>query len=400
MKIPRLFGKPRKPPLDEQVPTEGLAPSLWGAMSGLNLPADPPPGGDASYARMVHDPQVKACLNTKKFAVLARGWEVHPAGPSAEDAHVADFVRATLSAMDGSVLDACHDLLDALARGVSILEINWRLWEGGPWAGRVGLASLKAKDPSLFALETDPFLNLTALRGMDGVSYPPDKFLIFSHMPRYGGPWGVSDLRAAYNPWFMKDRLLTWWAKYLEKFGLPTVTGTYDAARGYTRQQQGELLSIVAQVHNESAVVLPSDMTLGLLETGRMNSAGFDECVSYLDRAIAKSILGQTLTSDSTSHTSTYALGAIHFDVLRFYIDKLARDLEESVLTRQLIARLVSYNFPPGTPCPTFRLGRLDDGKLAAVGHMIAELVNGNVLAPDEPWIRDYLGLPAQTTGA
>lgn len=87
-------------------------------------------------------------------------------------------------------------------------------------------------------------------------------------------------------------------------------------------------------------------------------------------------------------------------NVLRFYIDKLARDLEESVLTRQLIARLVSYNFPPGTPCPTFRLGRLDDGKLAAVGHMIAELVNGNVLAPDEPWIRDYLGLPAQTTGA
>jgi len=300
------------------VPAEGLTNSLFGALAGVGLAPDPPPGGDASYARMMHDPQIKACINTKKFAVLARGWEVHPAGSSDEDARVAHFVRACLSAMDGSVLDACRDLLDALARGLSVVEINWRLWEGGPWAGMVGLQSLKAKDPGLFILETDAYLNLTALRGMGGDSYPPDKFLVFSHMPRYAGPWGVSDLRAAYKPWFMKDRLLNWWAKYLEKFGLPTVTGTYDATRGYTRQQQSELLSIVSQVHNESAVVLPSDMTLGLLEPGRMNSASFDECVSYLDRAIAKSILGQTLTSDSASHTGTYALGAIHFDVLTF----------------------------------------------------------------------------------
>ena len=66
---------------------------------------------------------------------------------------------------------------------------------------------------------------------------------------------------------------------------------------------------------------------MGLLETapdelGRASTSAS----SYLDRAIAKSILGQTLTSDSTCHRRTYALGAVHFDVLRFYIDKLARD--------------------------------------------------------------------------
>ena len=63
---------------------------------------------------MMHDPQVKACIHTKKFAVLSRGWEIHPAGATGEDARVADFVRACLGAMDGSVLDACHDVLDAL----------------------------------------------------------------------------------------------------------------------------------------------------------------------------------------------------------------------------------------------------------------------------------------------
>ena len=135
------------------------------------------------------------------------------------------------------------------------------------------------------------------------------------------------------------------------------------------------------------------------METARTSVAGFDECISYLDRAIAKSILGQTLTSDSTSHTATYALGAVHLDVLRFYLDKLQRDLEETVMTRQLIARLVSYNFPPGTPCPTFRLGKIDDDRLAVAGKLIAEPVAGQVLAPDEPWIRAYLGLPAKGGG-
>ena len=80
-------------------------------------------------------------------------------------------------------------------------------------------------------------------------------------MPQYAHPLGTSDLRAAYRSWYMKDALLTWWAKYLEKFGLPTVTGTYDATKGYTKQQQQDFLGVVSKVHNEWALVFPSDMS-------------------------------------------------------------------------------------------------------------------------------------------
>ena len=176
---------------------------------------------------------------------------------------------------------------------------------------------------------------------------------------------------------------------------MPTVTGSYDTTRGYGQDQQRELLSIVAQVHNESAVVLPSDMHLGLLETTRSGGADFGELVAYLDRAMAKSILGQTLTSDSTGGGSTYALGQIHMDVLRFYLHKLQRDLELGVVGEQIIRRLVGYNFPPGTACPSFSLGQIDSGQLAAAGTLIKDLVAGKVIGPEEPWIREYLGLPA-----
>ncbi len=381
------------PPLGELAPVSGA--SLLGMTASLALPDDGLPGGYAVYRRMQNDPQVKACLNTKKFAVLSQGWTLHAASESPEDLAVADFLRDTLTAVRGGLLDALHDVLDALALGVSLVEIVYRMNESGPYAGLVGLLALKAKDPDGFTFETDDFGNVTALRGPFGVSYPSDKFLRYSHMPRYENPLGQSDLRAAYKPWLAKQQLLRWWTKYLEKFGMPTVTGSYDAERGYGVDQQRELLALVAQVHNESAIVLPSDMHLGLLETARAAPAGFLEAVEYQDRAIAKSILGQTLTTDGSASGATFALGSVHQDILLFYLHKIQRDLEETVIGAQLLAPLVRYNFGPNVPCPRFTLGTLDDGRLATAGRLIADLVAGKVIAPDEPWIRAYLGLPA-----
>lgn len=398
-KLPWSLGRAKKAPLQELAPAQGLTNAL-GRLSLYAAPLDPPPGGDASYRKMTHDPQVKACLNTKKFAVLSRGWEVHPVSESSEDRRVADFCRWCLGAMEGSILDAGYDVLDALAFGLSLVEINYRLLEDGPWRGFVGLRSLKAKDHRHFTIRTDEFYNLQAVRIATGDELDPAKFLVYSYMPRYGNPYGEADLRAAYQPWYQKQALLTWWAKYLEKFGLPTVVGSFDPKAGYTQAQKADLLNLVSQVHNESALVVPNDFVLSLLKdnggggSGQAGS-GFDEIISYLDRAIAKSILGQTLTSDSTAKGATYALGAVHMDVLRFYINKLTRDLEDGVMTHQLLQRLVAYNFPAGTATPLFRFGRIDDDRLAAVGTLITELVTGNVIAPGEPWIRSYLGLPA-----
>ena len=389
----RLFRKPPPGLTREMAPAEGV--SLLGALSAATLPEDGLGGGYAPYRKMLHDPQVKACLHTKKFAVLSAGWSVHAASGSPDDQAVAGFVRDVLAGMRGSLLDSLHDVLDALALGVSLVEIVYEVIEGRPHAGQIGIRALKSKDPAGFVFETDAFLNVTALRGMSGQTYPPDKFLHYAPLPVYGSPVGQSDLRAAYRPWLIKQQTLRFWAKYLEKFGLPTVTGSYDPARGYGADQQRELLSLVAQVHNESALVLPSDMHLGLLETARTSGAGFLEAVEYLDRAIAKSILGQTLTTDGSGSGATYALGNVHMDVLGFYLQKLQRDLEDTVIGAQLIAPLVAYNFGPDAARPRFRLGTLDAGRLQSAGRLIADLVAGNVVAPNESWIRGYLGLPS-----
>ncbi len=383
-------------PLAETAPAYGYT-SLVGLLQPVHLAGDLPPGaqGFTTYRRMQNDPQVKACLSTKKFAVLSRGWEVHPADASPEAEAVAEFCRWTLADMRGSVLDNLFAVMDALALGVSVTEINYKVIDDGPHKGRIGIASLKSKNPEIFFFDVDSFLNLHALRIAGGELLPPDKFLIYSYQPQYENPLGSSDLRAAYRSWMIKEQLLNWWAKYLEKFGMPTVRGSYDSKAGYSDKEKRGFLTALMQVHNETALMLPADMEVSLLEATRANEAGFEGAVAYMDRSIAKSILGETLTADSSDKGATYGLGQVHMDVLSFYLQKLQRDLEETVMTEQLLARLVKYNFAPGTPCPTFRLGKIDDGKLQTATVLISALITGGVVSPDESWIRGYLGIPA-----
>lgn len=385
-----------KAPLDETAPAYGYT-SLVGMLAPVHLAGELPPGsqGFTTYRKMQNDPQVKACLSTKKFAVLSRGWEVHPADQSPEALAVAEFCRWTLADMRGSVLDSLYAVMDALAMGVSVTEINYKLLDAGPYAGMIGLDSLKAKNPEIFFFDVDSFLTLHALRIAGGELLPPNKFLIYSYQPLYENPLGSSDLRAAYRSWFIKEQMVQWWAKYLEKFGMPTVLGKYDPKANYGVLEQRQFLSSLMQVHNETALAIPSDMEISLLEAVRTNDAGFDEAVAYCDRSIAKSILGETLTADSSAKGSTYGLGQVHMDVLSFYLQKLQRDLEETVMTEQLLARLVAYNYPAGTACPQFKLGKIDDGKLAAATELISALITGGVVSPEEPWIRSYLGIPA-----
>ncbi|MDO8684901.1 MAG: DUF935 family protein [Armatimonadota bacterium] len=351
--------------------------------------------GYAVYDQMQTDAQVAACLNVKKFAVLSRGWAVHPVSDSPEDIEAADFIRFCLTDMRGSVLDALYKSLDAVAKGFSICEINYKVIDYGPHAGKIGLASIKAKDPSTLGFQVDEYLNVTGITQQwladSSGALPPDKFVVYAYMPKYESPYGQSDLRAAYKHWWSKDAILRFYNTYLEKFGSPTAKGTYR--KGTTKQQQDDLLRVLDKIQQETAIVLPEDVTVELLEAQRGGEAGYLNALEYHDKQIAKAIIGQTLAVDEGPRTGSYAQAKVHMEVMRFHLEKLKRDLEESVVGEQIIRRLIDYNFQHGR-CPRFSLGPLEDRDLESLGSLVSQMIDGKVVAPNETWIREYLGLP------
>lgn len=401
-KVPALFSR-RKPEMNELAAVDRFAGAL-GRTSSYNADDLVSARGFEIYDRMQRDAQVAACLNVKKFAVLSRGWQVHPNGQSPEDMRAAEFIRFCLKDMRGSVLDALYKVLDAIAKGFSIVEINYQIIEGGKFDGMIGLASMKSKDPSRFEFDVDEFLNVKGLKqkglGRERTSHdcslPPDKFVIYTYMPRYESPYGTSDLRAAYKHWWSKDIILRFFNIYLEKYGSPTAMGSYQ--RGMPKSQQDDLLKVLDKIQQETAIVIPEDVKIQLLEAQRGGEAGYLEALAYHDKQIAKSILGQTLTTDEGLRYGSFALAKVHLDVLRMHLEKLKRDLEETVMREQVIRRLMEYNFGSAEHCPRFSLGTLEQRELAVVGDLVTRLISGGVIAPDETWIREYLGLPEKAT--
>ncbi|MDH7481147.1 MAG: DUF935 family protein [Armatimonadota bacterium] len=352
--------------------------------------------GLAIYDEMQKDSQVLSCLNTKKFAVLSKGWDIVPADGSQANIRSAEFVKFCLINMRGSVQDVLFKVMDALAKGFSVCEINYKIIPNGPFAGMVGLESIKSKDPAAFGFEMDEFLNIHGLIITESgktASLPVEKFIIYTYMPEYEMPYGQSDLRAAYKHWWSKEVILKFWNIYLEKFGLPTAKGSYR--RGLPKEQQDDLLRVLDKIQQETAIVIPEDIRIELIEAQRGGEAGYLAAIEFHNRQIAKAILGQTLTSEEGSRVGSLAMAKVHLDVLCFYLQKLKRDLEETVVQEQIIRRLVDINFGPSAKVyPKFVLGSLEDKDIEALGSLIEKLIAGKVVAPNEPWIREYLGIP------
>ena len=394
MKIPLLsrFSKRRSPGLNETA----AAGSLINDIDSYNPDDLIGRRGYAIYEQMQRDAQVQACLTIKKLAVLSHGWEVHPATRDPQDVEVADFVRFALADMRGSILTVLYNVLDALAKGFSILEINYSIFEDGPHKGRVGIASIKAKDPSTFSFEVDEFMNVRALKRTGTASVertlPSDKFVIYSHMPRYESPYGTSDLRAAYKHYWSKDVLTRFMNLYLEKHGSPTAKGSYK--RGTPKQAQEELLRVLDKIQQQTAIVIPDDVQVELLEAGRGGESGYLQAIEWHDMQFSRAILCQTLMTDEGIRVGSYALAKVHLDVLKMCLHKLKRDLEEAVMREQVIKRLVDFNFSTKS-YPPFSLGPLEAADVAGLAEVIGKLVSGQIIKPDEEWIRGYLGLPS-----
>ena len=346
------------------------------------------------YSAMCKDAQVKACLAIKKASVLSRGWEIQPVkSDGARGKEVAEFCSWALEEMKGSVLTALWNICDAIAKGYSIQNLVWQVIKTGKWAGKWSPLFLKSKDPGDWGFDVDEYKNITALRHyLDDKTFDVSQFVVYSYNPEYSNPYGVSDLRSCYRNWWSKDLLTRFWNLYLEKYGSPTVKGSYR--RGTPKAAQAELLKVLSKIQQQSAVVIPEDMKAELLETIRQGDVGYRIAVEFHNKEIAKSILNMTLiTDDSSQGISSFAMAKVHLDVLRMCLKGLKLDLEETVMKEQVLRPMVRYNFGVDVPVPNFSLGPMEDRELAPLSTGIKNLVDCGVLDPKDPFIREFLGL-------
>ena len=359
-----LFGEHSGPDLAEKAPVRSSATDAW-------QPAPYNPDdlagryGISIYQKMLREPYVKAALRQIKMGVTSLQWEVAPASDAPGDIIAADFIRSGLEQIEGVFEQDLYDILDALDVGYSITEKVWRIVPRGPFAGKIGLRCLKAKDPALFEFETDEFLNITALLlTLDDLADPaaldPADFIIFAHLGRYESPYGCSELRAAYRAYWLIDNIWKFRALYLEKFGGPTLVAKHPP--GALESERARLLDILATIQSETGIVIPDDVTIEAIDIATNGEADYRSAIHDLRKEILVGILGSFLTTEEGDRTGARAMGMVHRETVDIFIRFLARLLGNTI-NEQLVRPLVELNFADAQT-PRFRFIEPAPGQL------------------------------------
>ena len=301
--------------LSTELATRSNAGVLFGELEGwLSTLPDPvlrKRGDDAAILRELSaDEQVTTAMLSRKnrvlncphFAFRAGSPEGETPTPQAEDLHrrfMTDLERTNLRAIISGMLDAPY-------YGFTPLELVWRF--SGDWWHLVDIVP-KPFHWFRFGSRNNPvFVGEYGLFCADPRPLPPGKFVFVTHHASYDNPYGLRLLSRCLWPVSFKRGGLTFYARFVERHGLPWVVGEAPArAERLEKQAMARDLSRMVQ---DAVAVIPHGASVKLESAGQTQGALHEDFLARQDRAISKVLMGQTLTVETDGKNSLAATEA------------------------------------------------------------------------------------------
>lgn len=305
-----------------------------------------------------------------------------------------------------------RQMLDGIRAGNKIAEIVCQVETDGPWAGDLTISRIKPKPATCTAFVMDAYDNFIGLLGImpnvpfygmwpafgflagDGLTLlpgsgrdalqrdapsllPPEKFLIFTFDGQDGNPQGRSLYQRVFTPWWWKQNAYAIWGKFISKHADPSLVGTTaEGAIGEKPMLDMNGNPIIDQVTGKPFMLSPVDelgQQLAVFENGSyialpygadvkaLNVANDGEAIAKfmeeMDRQIAKGILGTTLATEESKHSSRAQSGTHEHgkdDVTRY------GQIVLQAAVRSMLAVLCREKYGPGykSIVPHFLLGQ------------------------------------------
>jgi hypothetical protein len=351
------------------------------------------------------DPQVQATMKAITLPIRSCPFTIEPpADPEGKvddlDAEIAEVMSERLfRGMSMTWDDTLRHALIMLRSGFSILEKVWEVSDG--------LVMPKKLDPrlpgSVIRWEFDRVsgsLVGPVQQDLDGklITLPIEKLLVFTS-EREGDNWeGMSVLRPAYKPWYIKDQLEKINAIKHDRHGVGVPRAKVPAGvKPGDESWEAVVAGLEALYANERSYVIdPDGYTTDLLGGGD-SAAGTDALpsIKHYNEDIAKAALAMFINL-GTSDTGSRALGLSFVELFQLSIQAYA-DYLAAVLDRFLIKEWWGYNWdtPAGPPC--LKAGRIKPIDSA----VLAQLSTAGVIKPDdelENAVRELMHLPQRKT--
>lgn len=341
------------------------------------------------------DLHLTGILQSRKLAVTGLEWDILPASDSAEDKKIAAAAREMVEYIE-NFDDALMDILDAVGKGFSVLEIMWEISEGQVWAKTLEWTNQRRftfNSPE--ALLKRPRL-LTDEAPVWGEELPQNKFLVHAYKARSGATPRGGLLRPCSYMYLFKNYDIKDWLIFNELFSVPMRIGKYKP--GATASDIEALKRAVFNLGVDAAAVISESTVIEILEskvTGTNSShAKFAE---FCDKAMSKAVLGHTGNVEGTPGK----LGA------ETQATDLRQDLVESdagalmtTMKFHLLTPWVAFNYGPGKGVPIFKLHCAEEEDLERTAKVYGILVKeAGFEGIPESHIYDRFGIPKPQAG-
>lgn len=332
------------------------------------------------------DLHYRAVLGTRRMAVAALPIEIAPPDETPAAHKAADLVRQALARLPMGEI-AMH-LMDAVPKGYAAAEIVWDTRKN-PWLP----ARVLPRPAHWFTWTRDgpPELRLLSeAHPYTGQEIPAAKFVVHT-LSSTGSPVNAGVARAVLWAWIIKSYALRDWARFCELYGTPLRLGKYDPAA--TTQDVEVLKEAVFSLGTDAAAVIPASMAVELVEAASKTASAdlYQRLLEYLDRAVSKAVLGQTMTTEQGA-SGSLAQARVHDDVRRELVRADASALA-ATLQRDLVEPIVRLNLGEQAPMPRLSYQVSDPEDLGQLAEQLERLVKLGLAVP-AAWARDKWGIP------
>ncbi|MGN0920234.1 MAG: DUF935 domain-containing protein [Cellvibrio sp.] len=293
-------------------------------------------GGDYTvYKTLLRDNEVAACFSQRRLAVVSCEWQVDAGGDKPEDEAAAEFLREQIN---GIGFDRITDrMLYGIFYGYAAAEILWA--RDGK---HIVIDEIKVRDRRRFGFDGEGRLRLKTQANYHGELLPDRKFWAFSTGADHDDEhYGLGLAHWLYWPVFFKRSGIQFWLTFLERFGQPTTVGKHPT--NATDAERNKLLNALEAIATDTGITIPQGMEIEFLEAARSGTGDYSKLCEYMDKAIAKLILGQTASMQGTPGRlgSDDLQGDVRADLVRADADLVCESFNKSV-----VKWLIEYNFP------------------------------------------------------
>lgn len=340
------------------------------------------------YEEMMNDDQVSVCLQIKRDLVIGAGWDIVPEVEDPAAQMQCKDLQARLSEdPEVSFDDMIEEMLSSYGYGFSIGEKIFKYREDDS----LTLSNIKFRHPSTWELPTDAHGNIEEYiqHGPQGdISVKPKSLIHYVTNRRFGNPYGRSDLRSAYNAYFIKRQVVKWYAIFLEKAASPTPIARYAA--GTTQGAINDIHQALKSLQTKTSMTIPKGLEVEFLES-KTHGEAYEKAINIFNMFIGRSMMIPDLLGFQGSETGggSLALGKEQLKSLFMHIMRRRTGVER-IVNKHIIQPLVVTNFGFVENHPKFKLRPIDEEKLLEFAKLWVEAIKGKFYKPSDEEINVF----------